>query len=290
MGLRNWYRRAFEAGLFPRETVLDHSIAMKDFSPAQLAGAFVVACLVSVAVPVDALQLTITVVLVTALFKIRFVALSERQVTVFRRNSLGGFTNLASFAAAAFTSEARDPRWGYVPFRLGDTRYWMRTRSFRRMAQRLAAPTEPRETGSDEDVERPESAPYVDDADVRAAYGPEVVAREVDRVLPVVTHSLFRLRGRGDPWVEIYVCDHRQHPGMAADDESNWRGTGAAQEVAGVGDAAFYTSDDTFFARLGDGWTIQIMGGSRVPEAAPGRRGHFALMRHVLDRLGALPP
>lgn len=100
-----------------------------------------------------------------------------------------------------------------------------------------------------------------------------------------MTHSVFHLYGTGHPQVEVFVCDHRQHPGMAADDEAAWRSSGDVSEVAGLGTVAFETSDGALFARVDDSWTVQILGPDTSQWAGP-PGGHIPLMERVLARLG----
>lgn len=205
------------------------------------------------------------VVAVYALVKIRSVILTPRHVAVFR--SYGGVFSMDTFPAGALASNAGRPGWRYTPLDLGDQRYWIRTTSLERMtAAKARFSAEGAEERRGDGAVDDESSRYVHDSDLYATYGMQVADREVSKD-PVVTHSVFHLAGPGSPLVEVFVCDHRKHPGMAAEDEAAWRSSGDVSDIAGLGTAAFQTLDGALFARLDGSWTVQIL----VPKIAQAR-------------------
>lgn len=226
------------------------------------------------------------IVAVYALVKIRSVILTPRHVAMFR--SYGGVFSMDTFPASALVSNAGRSGWRYTPLTLGDQRYWIRTTSLERMtaakARWSAEAAEERRLGGAVDDG---SSPYVHDSDLYATYGMQVADREVTKD-PVVTHSVFHLDGPGSPLVEVFVCDHRKHPGMAAEDEAAWRSSGDVSDVAGLGTSAFQTPDGALFARLDRSWTVQILA-PKIAQARPAAE-HIPLMERILARLEAAPP
>jgi hypothetical protein len=148
------------------------------------------------------------------------------------------------------------------------------------LAQGSVQPGTP-EPGDDSPAKR-----AVTDEDVAAAFGAEVVGRELAIDDGDVVQLDFRLRD-SDGTLSVFVCDHRGRPGMAQGDESCWRDTGVERELRGLGDSAFVNKEGTFFARLADRWTIQIPppgnDGATVDNVGRGR----ALAASILDRLAA---
>jgi hypothetical protein len=121
------------------------------------------------------------------------------------------------------------------------------------------------------------------DDDVAAAFGAEVVARQLALEDESVTNVDFELRSDDYPAVSVFVCNHTDAPGMAEDDEEAWRDSGVAQELDGLGDSAFVNKEGTVFARLGDRYTIQILAGDGPTDETVSRAS--ALARSILDRL-----
>jgi hypothetical protein len=124
----------------------------------------------------------------------------------------------------------------------------------------------------------------VSDEDVAAAFGAEVIARELALDDGEVVQLVFRLRGDDDPTLSVFVCNHIGRPGMARGDESCWRDAGVTRELPGLGDSAFVNDEGTLFARLGDRYTIQIL-----PPGKDGPSGENvdhcrSLARSILDR------
>lgn len=281
----NVQRKAYEARL--KERVLDHTIAAARHQPTHLACAVVAAFAVSRLATHPASDLLFVGVAAYALMKIRSVVLTPRHVAVFTSFGSGVFT-MDTFPAGALASEAGPPGWRYTPLTLGERRYWVRTTSLERIkvtkVQWSAEAAEQRRRGGAADDG---SSPYVHDGDLYASYGMRVADREVTQD-PVVTHSVFHLDGPGAPRIEVFVCDHRNQPGMAAEDESAWQSSGDVSAVPGLGTVAFETTDGALFARLGDSWTVQIL----APDTSQTRlsAGRIRLMEGVLARLESIQP